>query len=79
MISGRIAEHISMAETAQDWLRQRGSRIVDLRVFLRRPLLEITCPPVELVNRAQRINEHYNGSYRSVWITSVNGCRVMWR
>ncbi|EOT5297085.1 hypothetical protein ACND5R_001893 [Escherichia coli] len=28
MIAERIAEHISMAEAAQNWLRARGSRVV---------------------------------------------------
>ena len=41
MIAERIAEHISMAEAAQNWLRARGSRVTDVRVFMRRPLLEI--------------------------------------
>ncbi|HDS4874516.1 TPA: hypothetical protein QHY04_004448, partial [Citrobacter koseri] len=49
MITERIAEHINMAEAAQEWLRQRGSRVTDIRIFMRRPLLEIACPPVELV------------------------------
>ncbi|EPI9148627.1 hypothetical protein ACTBUY_001964 [Salmonella enterica subsp. enterica] len=79
MITSRIAEHVQMAEAAQEWLRQHGSRIETLRVFMRRPLLVITCPPVELVNKAQRISEHSDGGTRSVWIASVNGCRVMWR
>lgn len=38
MITERIAEHISMAEAAQNWLRSRGSRVTDFRVFMRRPL-----------------------------------------
>ena len=55
MITERIAEHISMAEAAQAWLRARGSRVTDVRVFMRRPLLEIACPPAELVKSADRI------------------------
>lgn len=79
MITERMAEHVQMAEQAQEWLRQHGSRIEDLRVFMRRPLLVIACPPVELVKSAERISEKCNGESRSVWIASVNGCRVMWR
>ena len=79
MITEHIAEHINMAEKAQEWLRQRGSRIDDMRIFMRRPLLVIACPPVELVNSAQRICECSDGASRSVWIASLNGCRVMWR
>lgn len=79
MITEHIAEHVQMAEQAQEWLRQHGSRIETLRVFMRRPLLVIACPPVELVKTAERISENYNGASRSVWVASVNGCRVMWR
>lgn len=79
MITERIAEHVQMAEAAQDWLRQRGSRVETLRVFMRRPMLVIACPPVELLKTAERISENCGGSCRSVWVASVNGCRVMWR
>ena len=79
MITERIAEHISMAEAAQNWLRERGSRVTDVRVFMRRPLLEIACPPVELLNSAERIAESHNGGTRSVWVASLEGCRIIWR
>ena len=61
MIAERIAEHISMAEAAQNWL------------------LEIACPPVELLNSAERIAESHNGGTRSVWVASLEGCRIIWR
>ncbi|BBV67820.1 hypothetical protein STW0522KLE44_42080 [Klebsiella sp. STW0522-44] len=79
MITERIAEHIKMAEAAQSWLRERGSRVTELRVFMRRPLLEIACPPVDLVNSASRITESHNGGTRSVWVASLEGCRIIWR
>ncbi|MEA1062281.1 MULTISPECIES: hypothetical protein [Erwiniaceae] len=79
MIIEKIAEHISMAEAAQDWLRQRGSRVTDIRVFMRRPLLEIACPPAELVQRATRIIERCETGTRSVWIASLNDCQIIWR
>ncbi|WP_036109014.1 hypothetical protein [Mangrovibacter phragmitis] len=79
MIAEHIAEHISMAEAAQSWLRARGSRVTDVRVFMRRPLLEIACPPAELVNQASRIMETHKGGTRSVWVASLEGCRVIWR
>ncbi|KFB97844.1 Kil family protein, partial [Trabulsiella guamensis ATCC 49490] len=79
MITERIAEHISMAEAAQDWLRARGSRVTDVRVFMRRPLLEIACPPSELVRSANRITETHNGGTRSVWFATLGGCGVIWR
>ena len=79
MIAERIAEHISMAEAAQNWLRSRGSRVTDVRVFMCRPLLEIVCPPTELVRSASRISETHNGGTRSVWVASLEGCRIIWR
>lgn len=79
MITERIAEHINMAEVAQEWLRQRGSRVTDIRVFMRRPLLEITCPPAELLNSASRIVERCETGTRSVWVAALNGCQIIWR
>lgn len=79
MIADRIAEHISMAEAAQSWLRARGSRVTGVRVFMRRPLLEIACPPSELVLNADRITETHNGGTRSVWFATLEGCRIIWR
>lgn len=79
MIPERIAEHISMAETAQDWLRARNSRVTDVRLFMRRPLIEITSPPVELITRAERVNEHCMGRSRVLWTASLQGCQIVWR
>lgn len=79
MISEMIAEHINMAEAAQEWLRARGSRVTDIRVFMRRPLIEIACPPAELVKNANRITEHNIKGSRSVWITHLEGCNIVWR
>ncbi|EHI6280240.1 hypothetical protein J9K58_002098 [Salmonella enterica] len=79
MITERIAEHINMAEAAQEWLRQRGSRVTDIRIFMRRPLLEIACPPVELVKSANRIVECCDAGTRSVWVAALNGCQIIWR
>ncbi|HBC0987592.1 TPA: hypothetical protein IGZ61_002266 [Escherichia coli] len=79
MISERLAAHVAAAEQAQHWLRQRGARVVDFRMFARRPMLEITCPPAQLVAEADRIVEMYQGGTRSVWVATVNNCRVIWR
>lgn len=79
MNSEKMAEYINMAEAAQDWLRQRGSRVTDIRVFMRRPLLEIACPPAELVQQANRIVESCVTGTRSVWIARLNGCQIIWR
>lgn len=79
MHSEMMAEHLAMANEAQDWLRSHGSRVTDLRVFMRRPMLEIACPPVDLIKTASRISETSNGHTRSVWVASLNGCRIIWR
>ncbi|HDS8578231.1 TPA: hypothetical protein QH731_003556 [Klebsiella variicola] len=79
MIPERIAEHISMIESARVWLRERGSGVETFYVFMRRPVLVISCPPVELIQRASRISEHSNGGSRSVWVASLNDCQIIWR
>ncbi|MBM3072367.1 hypothetical protein [Lelliottia sp. RWM.1] len=79
MITERIAEHICMANAARFWLQQRGSHVTETRVWLRRPCLEITCPPSELICKADRLVEKCATGTRSVWIASVEGCHVIWR
>ena len=75
----KLSEYINMAEAAQAWLRQRGSRVTDIRVFMKRPMLEITCPPSELERRAARIAEHSFTGTRFVWTASLEGCQIIWR
>lgn len=79
MIPERIAEHVRMAMAAEAWLEQRGSHVTDTRVYMCRPLLEITCPPAELLGKADRITETYSNGTRSVWVASIEGCRIIWR
>lgn len=79
MITERIADHLGMANAAQAWLLARGSHITDMRVWMRRPCLEITCPPSELVNRASHLIERCPTGTRSVWMASIAGCHVIWR
>jgi len=79
MIAERIAEHVRMATAAEAWLKTRGSRVAETRVYMRRPMLEITCPPAELVSRAYRINESYQNGTRSVWAATLEGCQIIWR
>lgn len=79
MITERIADHLGMANAAQAWLLARGSRVTDMRVWMRRPCLEITCPPSELVNRASHLIERCPTGTRSVWMTTIEGCHVIWR
>lgn len=79
MITERIADHLGMANAAQEWLLARGSRVTDMRVWMRRPCLEITCPPSELVNRASHLIERCPTGTRSVWMATIAGCHVIWR
>lgn len=79
MITERMAEHIAAAERAQAWLRQHGARVVGCRLHRCRPVLEIVCPPAELTAAAARITETCHGGTRSVWVASVNDCRIIWR
>ena len=79
MITERIAEHVGMATAAQAWLQARGSRVTEMRVWMRRPCLEITCPPTELVNRANHLIERCPTGTRSVWMATLEGCQVIWR
>lgn len=46
---------------------------------MRRPCLEITCPPTELVNRANHLIERCPTGTRSVWMATLEGCHVIWR
>ncbi len=79
MIPERIAEHMHMIESAHEWLRKRGSGVETFYVFTRRPVLVISSPPVELIQKACRISEHSNGGSRSVWVASLHDCQIIWR
>ncbi|HGY4723313.1 TPA: hypothetical protein ACNV1G_004562 [Citrobacter amalonaticus] len=79
MIPERMAAHIAAATRARHWLGDRGVKVVKECFFMNRPLLEITCPPAELVMMASRISEHSNGGSRSVWVATLDDCRVIWR
>lgn len=79
MITENMAARIAAAERAQAWLRQHGARVVGCRLHRCRPVLEIVCPPTELAAAAARITETCHGGTRSVWVASVNDCRIIWR
>ncbi|ECI5214667.1 hypothetical protein DUQ17_22220 [Salmonella enterica subsp. diarizonae] len=74
-----MARNIKMATEARVWLQKRGSHVNESYLGVARPMLEITCPPPELVKNAIRIMEHKSGSARSVWMARLNGCHVIWR
>lgn len=79
MIPEMISQHMQSANNAAEWLKARGSYITDMRLYMRRPLLEITCPPAELVNSASRIVERCEIGTRSVWVARLNDCQIIWR
>ncbi|WP_105491523.1 hypothetical protein [Escherichia coli] len=74
-----ISRNIKMATEVKTWLQERGSHVNESWLGVARPVLEITCPPPELVRNAVRIMEHKSGVARSVWTARLNGCQIIWR
>ncbi|EAB4767219.1 TPA: hypothetical protein HJL26_000989 [Escherichia coli] len=74
-----MSRNIKMATEVKSWLQERGSHVNESWLGVARPVLEITCPPPELVRNAVRIMEHKSGVARSVWTARLNGCQIIWR
>ena len=74
-----MSRNIKMATEVKTWLHERGSHVNESWLGVARPVLEITCPPPELVRNAVRIMEHKSGVARSVWTARLNGCQIIWR
>ncbi|EJC1543274.1 hypothetical protein MX763_000713 [Salmonella enterica subsp. enterica serovar Montevideo] len=74
-----MSRNIRMATEVKTWLQERGSHVNESWLGVARPVLEITCPPPELVRNAVRIMEHKSGVARSVWTARLNGCQIIWR
>ncbi|EDS4115834.1 hypothetical protein IW82_001919 [Salmonella enterica subsp. enterica serovar Braenderup] len=74
-----MARNIKLATEVKTWLQERGSHVNESWLGVARPILEITCPPPELVRSAVRIMEHKSGVTRSVWTARFNGCQIIWR
>ncbi|EAA4604644.1 hypothetical protein CB425_08065 [Salmonella enterica subsp. enterica serovar Kisangani] len=74
-----ISRNIKLATEVKTWLQERGSHVNESWLGVARPILEITCPPPELVRSAVRIMEHKSGVARSVWTARFNGCQIIWR
>ncbi|AEJ56119.1 hypothetical protein KV337_005101 [Escherichia coli] len=74
-----MSRNIKMATEVKTWLQERGSHVNESWLGVARPVLEITCPPPELVRNAVRIMEHKSGVARSVWTARLNGCQIIWR
>ncbi|CDL02919.1 hypothetical protein P2S20_19410 [Escherichia coli] len=74
-----MSRNIKMATEVKTWLQERGSHVNESWLGVARPVLEITCPPPELVRNAIRIMEHKSGVARSVWTARLNGCQIIWR
>ncbi len=74
-----ITRNIKMAMEAQVWLREHGSHVAESWLGVARPLLEITCPPPELVKCAIPIMVRKAGGVQVVWAARLNGCQIIWR
>ena len=74
-----MSRNIKMATEVKSWLQERGSHVNESWLGVARPVLEITCPPQELVRNAVRIMERKSGVARSVWTARLNGCQIIWR
>ncbi|MBZ8513194.1 hypothetical protein H5Q88_20070 [Escherichia coli] len=74
-----MSRNIKMATEVKSWLQERCSHVNESWLGVARPVLEITCPPPELVRNAVRIMEHKSGVARSVWTARLNGCQIIWR
>lgn len=74
-----ISTHVQQAIDTEAMLNQKGCLVTGFRQSRTRPVLEVSCPTVELLNSAVRIVERNNSGSRSVWVASFNGCRIMWR
>jgi len=74
-----ISTHVQQARATEAMLNQKGCWVTVFRQSRTRPVLEVSCPPTELLNSAVRIVERNNSGSRSVWVASFNGCRIIWR
>ena len=74
-----ISTHVQQAKATEAMLNQKGCWVTVFRQSRTRPVLEVSCPPTELLNSAVRIVERNNSGSRSVWVASFNGCRIIWR
>ncbi|ELO0986316.1 hypothetical protein RZD54_001666 [Citrobacter freundii] len=79
MISELISSHVQQAMATEALLNKKGCLVTEFRQTRSRPVLEVSCPPAELLNSAVRIVERNNSGSRSVWVASFNGCRIIWR
>ncbi|CAH3481235.1 hypothetical protein F9X20_007985 [Escherichia coli] len=74
-----ISTHVQQAKATEAILNQKGCLVTGFRQTRTRPVLEVSCPPAELLHSAVRIVERSNSVSRSIWVTSFNGCRIIWR
>jgi len=79
VISELISLHVQQARATEAMLKEKGCLVKEFRQTRTRPVLEVSCPPTELLNSAVRIVERNNSGSRSVWVASFNGCRIIWR
>lgn len=74
-----ISTHLQQVRATELLLNQKGCLITGFRQTPTRPVLEVSCPPVELLSNAVRIIERSSTGTCSVWTASFNGCRIIWR
>lgn len=74
-----ISRNIRMATEVKNWLQAHGSHVNELFLGVARPILDISCPPPELVRKAVRITERKSSMTRSAWVTRFHGCQIIWR
>ncbi|MCY1697174.1 hypothetical protein OVA10_03600 [Lelliottia sp. SL45] len=79
MTGTALSSRIQAAQNVRRWLQDKGCQEVAARLFNHRALIEVSCPPAELLHKAQRITESYAGVTRSVWTVFYNGCQIIWR
>lgn len=79
MTDTKLSTRVQMAQNVREWLHSKGSSEVATVFYNRRARIEISCPPAELLERAQCISERYAGGTRNVWTAFYNGCQIIWR
>jgi hypothetical protein len=79
MTDTKLSSLVGAGLRVRHLLRKKGCHEVKTYFFNRRPMIEVTCPPAELLAHAERNTESHNGITRSVWMASYCGCFIIWR
>lgn len=79
MTETKMSTQVQAAQSVRYWLQDKGCYVIATHLLKRRPMIEVSCPPPALLQRAQRITESYSGGTRSVWTVFHDGCQIIWR